>query len=228
MSSASEDPPAHDNNKVPVFLEHLVGGKSSSQDVEAEPLCCYVCMQAEGAMLVNVCACRWARIHTACLERLQRSAFGGGQCGVCKQPFAQALTHAVDSFRATPLDVKWKARACLVALRAVFAVITVGTGLLVFNVGCALRGFDQVWTLQLLASGDLEWPLATLGAFLTLYGAGGLYLVLINDMLVGPPTTSPIDELDPVSGRRISPKFLRRLRALTWEKVVVPSERVSE
>jgi hypothetical protein len=31
---------------------------------------CYVCLESEGAMLMNVCDCRWSRIHPACLEKL--------------------------------------------------------------------------------------------------------------------------------------------------------------
>lgn len=48
---------------------------------------CYICLGTEGEMLVNVCACKWSRVHVHCLESLQKV---NDKCGVCKEVFNHA------------------------------------------------------------------------------------------------------------------------------------------
>ena len=39
-------------------------------EIAGDPDSCYVCLSSEGALLMNVCDCRWARIHPECLGKL--------------------------------------------------------------------------------------------------------------------------------------------------------------
>ena len=55
---------------------------SGSSDGPCEEPACYICLGTEGPMLVNVCACRWSRVHEACLVKLLKQS---NTCGVCKQ-----------------------------------------------------------------------------------------------------------------------------------------------
>ena len=47
-------------------------------------------------MLINVCACKWSRVHPRCLESLQKTT---PTCGVCKEPF----THSTEMRSLTAL-----------------------------------------------------------------------------------------------------------------------------
>ena len=80
-----------------------------------EPVC-YVCLASEGEMLVNVCACRWSRVHIACLERMQKAS-KDGLCGVCKTPW----THTLDATASTLL---WKREPVANVWRVVLAAFT--------------------------------------------------------------------------------------------------------
>lgn len=51
---------------------------------EAGEVSCFVCLSSEGPMLVNVCQCRWVRVHTACLDKLMQH---DTTCRVCTTPF---------------------------------------------------------------------------------------------------------------------------------------------
>ena len=44
---------------------------------------CYVCLCDEGAMLINVCKCRWSSIHPNCLDRVVQEH--GNRCTICKE-----------------------------------------------------------------------------------------------------------------------------------------------
>ena len=43
---------------------------------------CFVCLGDEGAMLMNVCDCKWLRVHPQCLESLMLT-HQTGRCAVC-------------------------------------------------------------------------------------------------------------------------------------------------
>ena len=52
---------------------------------------CYVCLQPDGPMIVNVCDCRWSRVHPACLDQLVKSQAGSDVCRVCRSQFAVTI-----------------------------------------------------------------------------------------------------------------------------------------
>lgn len=76
------------------------------EDQQAQPAC-YVCLEESGEMLVNVCACRWSRVHVKCLERVQKTS-KDNMCGEY---------YCIHSHHATSVCVR--AHGCDLTLEAV-------------------------------------------------------------------------------------------------------------
>ena len=79
-----------DAHVVDVKLDVRYKAEDEDCDLDAA---CYVCLDASGPMLVNVCACRSTRVHSRCLMELVRHQQPANalhtelkpRCGVCRQ-----------------------------------------------------------------------------------------------------------------------------------------------
>ena len=58
---------------------------------------CYICLSAEGPLLVGVCSCRWMAVHTACLRK-QYNASKDRTCRVCLKEMVQLEPHLWSDF----------------------------------------------------------------------------------------------------------------------------------
>ena len=55
---------------------------------EEEATTCFICLESEGRMLVNVCDCKWSRVHQRCLAIYVEATFKTpeeAKCRVCKK-----------------------------------------------------------------------------------------------------------------------------------------------
>ena len=104
---------------------------SAAAESQAEGVC-YVCLCDEGEMLVNVCACRWSRVHAACLERLLLNSTDGN-CGVCKK----RIQHEPP---ASPLALMWKQQPQACFLRVISSICVATVGLFGLCLAPALHG----------------------------------------------------------------------------------------
>ena len=115
----------------------MSGSKASSEVQSSVPdeenqQSCYVCMESEGHMLINVCACRWAVIHPACLGKLLKTQ--GASCRVCKVQFSHTVETALEHERALLIEQQgvgttiWSKRPREASVHLLLALLTAITG----------------------------------------------------------------------------------------------------
>ena len=94
-----------------------------------EPACCFICLENDGEMLVNVCACRWSRAHAKCLEKWMESR-PDSNCSVCKQP----ITHKRDVVQ-QPICHLWSEMPHVCAFQLAMAFLAIAGGMYAFGLG---------------------------------------------------------------------------------------------
>ena len=103
-------------------------------------------------MLVNVCSCKWLRVHEECLRGVLRSR--GTTCGVCQCEFAHSEQDLQDLSMAEQL---YKSQPCLVVTAALCSLLSAFFALMVV----CLTFFDAPTT-----------PMIILCAFIMMYSTG--------------------------------------------------------
>ena len=81
---------------------------------------CYICLSSEGCMLVNVCKCRWARVHQACLSAMVKHNECRA-CTVCKSPLQYPACGVLES--TDLLELMYRAYPCAMLAHALFSLL---------------------------------------------------------------------------------------------------------
>lgn len=136
---------------------------------------CYICLDSDGPMLVNVCSCRNARVHRHCLLTLIRRTTARDheahatppppRCSVCRDEIKGLDISRDEEAVATIADPEAVALRREERRRAAFCV---GTGVFHVAVGMALF----IWSLSLHADGRSDHYsllVALCGLLLTVY-----------------------------------------------------------
>ena len=141
----------------PVFYPPKQRSERPELPEEPEPpACCFVCFDAEGPMLVNTCACRWSRIHQACLERMLET--GNQDCGVCKTRIKHKR-----SVKQTLIEQVWKANLIATTFFTVGTVLLLCFGLfLTFDGIIATDASDVDRTITVLSFGVVIYAMVML------------------------------------------------------------------
>jgi len=84
----------HGASEFEKILKHKGSKSTAKVDIDVSglwpraPPCsgaCFVCLGDDGAMLMNVCDCKWLRVHPNCLESLMLT-HQTSRCAVCTKP----------------------------------------------------------------------------------------------------------------------------------------------
>ena len=151
---------------------------SSAESTPSEPAAqaCYICFGCEGPMLVNVCSCKWSRVHASCLDEMLRAS-DKFTCGVCKDE----ISHEPSLSTTARL---WNLHPFICYFQLVASATAVIIGLASFFVG-ALANYAEN------KPGKVDVPLIVIGLFLVGYAGSNLALLLNEgtSVMPGPPTT---------------------------------------
>jgi hypothetical protein len=99
-------------------------------DLESEQQTCFVCLESEGVMLVNTCACKWSKIHPTCLDRLL--ATGRRDCSVCRFPIAHKPMR-------TLVEQLWEHHFVACSMHVVASICMAAGGFYVFAVALLIH-----------------------------------------------------------------------------------------
>ena len=102
-----------------------------------EPTCCFVCLETEGPMLVNTCACRWLHVHPKCLDRVLENNCSG-TCSVCKSTIVHER-----KVKPTALTVMWESHTLLLSMFAIANVVICIVGAVYVMGGLFLVGHAE-------------------------------------------------------------------------------------
>jgi len=139
-------------------------------------------------MLVNVCACKWSRVHPRCLESLQRVNL---TCGVCKEVF----THSTEMRSFTAL--LWEQKPCASYVQVFGGGLLLAMGFFTFGLGALLMTCRSIDSSDLserpgycAMSTSLDMPFLAMGTFLAFYGIFSLRPLLIEGCAILPVPTA--------------------------------------
>jgi hypothetical protein len=147
VSAPAFEMEANDPDSVPLLPAATRDDASGSSEDDV----CYICLDGEGPLLINVCDCVNSRVHRSCLLKLHR-AMGSvhpsqRRCGVCKATFKNYEGELAPLRRP---DVGPRRYAC-----ACVAVLTTLTGAAMMLMGTMADGADAKRATFLIIGGLL-------------------------------------------------------------------------
>lgn len=154
---------------------------AADDDAASErPEVCYVCLESDGVMLVNVCACRWSRIHASCLDRLIEHD-PSAVCRCCTQPFAHDKPRAAPA--GTAVARLWTERPIVMRLATAAAAAEFVIGAVLFLCGVLLRGTSAISPLAV----------GLMGGLVCFHGVSTLFMT--GHLIDGPSGRASLDRL---------------------------------
>lgn len=112
---------------------------------------CYICLESEGDVMTDICACKSACVHRECLKRWVLES-NNIHCSICKDPFKGVrIVHRVEPFALA------RKRAYIYLAMTSFAGVLITTIQISFGILSHSNGISDISFVVMMAVLEAWW-----------------------------------------------------------------------